>query len=719
MQFDHFVSEMEEIVGYPFDRKSVRSVRDSVEHGAMEVELVRARASWEPLFSVLVPSYNQAQFVGGALDSLIAQTYGRWEAIVVNDGSTDNTASVLEAYAARDSRIRVIHQANAGTAGALNTAIHFARGEWICWLSSDDAFLQDKLSVHRLAIVSNPQAEFFHTDYFVLDEKSGKILDTTGGLAEQLPAHPDQLVRMFNNNFVNGISVCFKRALLDRAGYFNAEYRHGQDYDLWLRMASLTTLHFIKAKTCVYRSHAGQGSAQTPDTGIFDSAMSASRFMDEHNFEQFFPLLNFTSPQDCVAAVKSTLAVLAHQETMLHRTGTSLLLAEKMLEWLMKRSPVEVRNAVVKGLLTWRPTLPVDAPDLGEALGAMIRSWAEGVPPSVPRGIDGCKQHITLLESRGASKQAQALASYLKARADRSVSGGRSFTGLRGKADKAGIVREAELDRLREMVNLGKVLEALTAAESLIRNLESVADAASSRMMSDAIAVAGDCFARLGQKARAREAYEKSLTLHPESSVACVGLGALFHSDANLQASKTMYEWAVKNDPSSAAGREGLAAVNRLLGLPVSDNTLLPPDDTLSASLDEVNKYLEVGDTNRALEALVRLQQTITSGEGAALHEEELSRIHVLHGRCQMVLGNLEAAKSAFEQALHADQGSAEACSGLGEVFLRMNEYRASKTMFEWALKNGSSSSGAEAGLARANKELGLDVHDNSLSQSA
>src|SRR5436309_795558 len=103
----------------------------------------------KPFFSVLVPTYNQAHYVGQALDSLIGQSDPDWEAIVVNDGSTDGTAGILEAHRATDPRIRVIHKQNGGTGSALNEGLRHARGEWICWLSSDDLFHPRKLEIHR------------------------------------------------------------------------------------------------------------------------------------------------------------------------------------------------------------------------------------------------------------------------------------------------------------------------------------------------------------------------------------------------------------------------------------------------------------------------------------------------------------------------------------------------------------------------------------------
>src|SRR5919108_4145810 len=130
-----------------------------------------------PSFSVLVPVYNHAQYISEALDSLLAQTERDWEAIVVNDGSTDSTPDVLEAYRAKDSRFRVFHKKNGGVASALNMGLQQARGDWICWLSSDDLFHPCKLEIHRHWIGKYPECCFFFTHFRALNEATGQLSD--------------------------------------------------------------------------------------------------------------------------------------------------------------------------------------------------------------------------------------------------------------------------------------------------------------------------------------------------------------------------------------------------------------------------------------------------------------------------------------------------------------------------------------------------------------
>ena len=94
-----------------------------------------------PRVSIVIPVYNTAAYLDECLASLAAQTYGDFEAVCVDDGSTDESPQILDAWAARDARVRVIHKANAGVSAARNTGIEAARGDIVCFLDSDDRYV--------------------------------------------------------------------------------------------------------------------------------------------------------------------------------------------------------------------------------------------------------------------------------------------------------------------------------------------------------------------------------------------------------------------------------------------------------------------------------------------------------------------------------------------------------------------------------------------------
>lgn len=96
--------------------------------------------------SVILPAYNAQTYLADAVESVLRQRFADWELLLVDDGSSDDTPALCDAFAARDGRIRVLHKANAGVSAARNDALDAARGEWIAFLDADDVFLPDYLS---------------------------------------------------------------------------------------------------------------------------------------------------------------------------------------------------------------------------------------------------------------------------------------------------------------------------------------------------------------------------------------------------------------------------------------------------------------------------------------------------------------------------------------------------------------------------------------------
>lgn len=100
-----------------------------------------------PFFSIVIPVYNVAPYLRECLDSVLAQTFGDWEAICVDDGSADGSGAILDEYAARDKRFLVIHQPNGGVSAARNKGLDMAKGEWIGFLDADDIWRPDLLQM--------------------------------------------------------------------------------------------------------------------------------------------------------------------------------------------------------------------------------------------------------------------------------------------------------------------------------------------------------------------------------------------------------------------------------------------------------------------------------------------------------------------------------------------------------------------------------------------
>lgn len=179
----------------------------------------------KPFFSVIMPLYNHAAYVGAAIESVFAQTFADFELVVCNDGSTDGSLEVVNGL--RDERLRVINKPNGGTVTALNACLLKSEGRHICWLSSDDLFDPQKLAAHHAFHTEHPDAPISVAPFGYL--RDGKYIpDTQVRVSEAM-----RLVRFAHGNYINGLSVCAHRRMYGLYGQFDNRYRFAQDVERW------------------------------------------------------------------------------------------------------------------------------------------------------------------------------------------------------------------------------------------------------------------------------------------------------------------------------------------------------------------------------------------------------------------------------------------------------------------------------------------------------
>ena len=196
-------------------------------------------------FSVIIPVYNRAAILPLVIESVRAQTFFEFELIIVDDGSTDETSVIADNYAAEDSRIRVIHQANGGVCKARNAGLDAANGEYIVFLDSDNTMKPNMLERINAAIVEVPDLVVFGFDTFTPDRD--ETLDEETIRKQVIPEHINirQRNRFFFTNFI--WNKCYRRAFLDANGIrFDPERRTWEDgrftVDCLSRAASLRLL---------------------------------------------------------------------------------------------------------------------------------------------------------------------------------------------------------------------------------------------------------------------------------------------------------------------------------------------------------------------------------------------------------------------------------------------------------------------------------------------
>jgi len=182
--------------------------------------------------SVIIPARNAATTIAETLDSLLAQTHPHWQAIVIDDGSTDDTRRIAKAYAARDSRLRVIKGRGRGVSAARNRGIAATRFPWIYFLDADDTITPETLARMVETLAADAAADAVHCGWIYTDPEGQEI-----GRNRCDEEGPD-LFALFARYCAVAIHACMiRRALIERVGDFDETLRTSEDHDLWQRVA--------------------------------------------------------------------------------------------------------------------------------------------------------------------------------------------------------------------------------------------------------------------------------------------------------------------------------------------------------------------------------------------------------------------------------------------------------------------------------------------------
>jgi len=193
----------------------------------------------KPLVSVVIPVFNGASFIVRAVDSVLVQTFKDVEIIIIDDGSIDNTPTVLDQFS-NQPNIRCYYQENAGPAQARNTGIQEARGEFIAFLDCDDIWLPDKLEAQVAILRGTSQPGLVHSNYQVIDP-TGKVIQSA-----KAGESADLLHIAFTGGQAPLLSTAImSRALLEQVGGFDPSLWVSEDSDLILRLYELTAFEWV------------------------------------------------------------------------------------------------------------------------------------------------------------------------------------------------------------------------------------------------------------------------------------------------------------------------------------------------------------------------------------------------------------------------------------------------------------------------------------------
>jgi len=210
----------------------------------------------KPLVSVIIPTYNRDKFIGEAIQSVLDQTFRDFEILVIDDGSTDETAGVIKSFL--DDRVRYIYQANQGRSHARNHGLKKAAGLYIAFLDSDDLYLPGKVELQVAYLDSNPEVGMVYTSAYCVDEDGSMLRDS---YLASISGHIYKDIAFYVPVTITLPTVMARREVFDRVGGFDEKMERFEDTDMWRRIAKEFPIGAITDFTCKLRTHAGNALA--------------------------------------------------------------------------------------------------------------------------------------------------------------------------------------------------------------------------------------------------------------------------------------------------------------------------------------------------------------------------------------------------------------------------------------------------------------------------
>jgi glycosyltransferase involved in cell wall biosynthesis len=219
---------------------------------ATELEWNKAnrRLSDTPKISVVMSVYNTERFVGQAVKSILDQTFGDFEIVLIDDGSSDRSVEIVRSF--NDPRIRVVHQTNHGLVYSFNKGLELARSEIIARMDADDISLPRRFEQELAWLKADVKRGLVGTFFSYIDEESGKPLD----IVMTSPTKHIDIVRMMHivNPFGHG-SIMMRKKAAESLGKYRSEYEPAEDYDLWRRIAQEWEVGQIPEVLYMWRFH--------------------------------------------------------------------------------------------------------------------------------------------------------------------------------------------------------------------------------------------------------------------------------------------------------------------------------------------------------------------------------------------------------------------------------------------------------------------------------
>lgn len=251
-----------------------------------------------PRVTFVVTCYNYGRFLGQALDSLLGQSLTDWEAIVIDDASSDGTADVLAPYL-RDCRLRSVrHRSRAGNIASYNEGLDLARGAYVGILSADDYLLRPDALARQVAVFeANPQVGLVYSAHAIVQDGS-PVRFVAPWPADAVRCGPDEFRKLMWGNYILHSGALLRREVERELGPYDGSLTHSGDWDMWLRAAARHPVGYVAEALYAYRIHG---------SNMFHRGLPPWRETDQvvTTVERAFAYLPPGAPADLLAAQPS------------------------------------------------------------------------------------------------------------------------------------------------------------------------------------------------------------------------------------------------------------------------------------------------------------------------------------------------------------------------------------------------------------------------------
>lgn len=228
------------------------------------------RASHSALVSVVMPVRNRATIISAAIESVLAQSYPDWELVVVDDGSTDETAAVVQGFADRDARVRLVRGPAAGVCAARNSGIAASTGRYTAFLDSDNVWVPELLEHSVAALEAGDAVAVYAAVEMVRDNDDDRFLAISG----------DRDDLLFGGNFVDLNTLVARSEAIAQIGGFDEALRRWVDYDLAIRLFAIGRVELLPFVGVIYSETSGTGRISTVEAPGWEQVVLSKYLMD-------------------------------------------------------------------------------------------------------------------------------------------------------------------------------------------------------------------------------------------------------------------------------------------------------------------------------------------------------------------------------------------------------------------------------------------------------